>query len=336
MSDIIILSHGDGGILTHSLVKDIFLKYFNSDYLNKLTDSVHLNFFNEGDRIVVSTDSFVVSPIFFPGGDIGKLAVCGTVNDLAVSGALPRFLTVGFILEEGLLLSELEEVVISMARTAQEAGVAIVAGDTKVVEKGHGDKIFINTTGIGTLLEGAALGYEAVKPGDKIVINGTLGDHGLTVLTQRQELGLGEGLRSDCAPLNGIIQKALKEISGIKIMRDPTRGGLATTLKEIADFSGLDFTIFEDQVPIKEEVRSTAEMLGLDPLYLANEGKFISIVESGQADDLVRLFREDPLGRESQIIGEVEEGSGKVYLKTFFGGTKYLHYLSGTPLPRIC
>ena len=336
MSDIIILSHGDGGILTHNLVKDIFLKYFKNEYLNKLTDSVCLNSFSEGEGIVVSTDSFVVSPIFFPGGDIGKLAVCGTVNDLAVSGARPRFLTVGFILEEGLLISELEEVVVSMARTAEEAGVLIVAGDTKVVEKGHGDKIFINTTGIGTAVEGVTLGYEAVKPGDKIVINGTLGDHGLTVLTRRQELGLGEGLLSDCAPLNCIIQKVLKEITGIKIMRDPTRGGLATTLKEIAEFSCLDFTIFEEQVPVNEEVRSTAEMLGLDPLYLANEGKFITIVEAGQADNLVQLLREDPLGKEAQIIGEVGEGSGKVYLKTFFGGTKYLHYLVGIPLPRIC
>ncbi|UNC92294.1 hydrogenase expression/formation protein HypE [Candidatus Contubernalis alkaliaceticus] len=336
MSDIIILSHGDGGILTHNLVNDIFLKYFKNPYLIQLTDSVFLNFPGEGKGIVVSTDSFVVSPIFFPGGDIGKLAVCGTVNDLAVSGARPLFLTVGFILEEGLLLSELEEVVVSMARTAEEAGVVIVAGDTKVVEKGHGDKIFINTTGIGTSEEEAVLGYEAVKPGDKIVINGTLGDHGLTVLTRRQELGLGEGLQSDCAPLNGIIQKALKEIKGIKIMRDPTRGGLATTLKEIAVFSRLDFTIFEEQVPVAEEVRSTAEMLGLDPLYLANEGKFITIVESAQADALVQLLREDPLGKEAQIIGKVEDGSGKVYLKTFFGGTKYLHYLAGTPLPRIC
>ncbi|MDO9573935.1 MAG: hydrogenase expression/formation protein HypE [Candidatus Contubernalis sp.] len=335
MSNIIILSHGDGGILTHNLVQDIFLKYFNNEYLNKLTDSVFLNSL-KGEGIVVSTDSFVVSPIFFPGGDIGKLAVCGTVNDLAVSGARPRFLTVGFILEEGLLISELEEVVVSMARTAEEAGVVIVAGDTKVVEKGHGDKIFINTTGIGTAVDGINLGYESVKPGDKIVINGSIGDHGLTVMSRQQELGLGEGLKSDCAPLNQIIHKVLKEITGVRIMRDPTRGGLATTLKEIAEFSGLNFTIFEEQVPIKEDVRRTAEMLGLDPLYLANEGKFITIVESEQAEALVKLLREHPLGKEAEIIGEVREGNGKVYLKTFFGGTKYLRYMAGAPLPRIC
>ncbi len=335
MSEIIILAHGDGGALTHKLVKEVFLKYFDSEPLNALTDGVSLS--SPGaEKVVISTDSFIVSPLFFPGGDIGKLAVCGTVNDIAVSGAVPRYLTAAFILEEGLLFSDLQRVVKSMAETASKSGVQIVAGDTKVVEKGHGDKIFINTTGVGYLLKDELPGYQAITPGDKIVINGTIGDHGLTIMIHRHELGTGDNLVSDCVSLNRLIERALHNFDGIRIMRDPTRGGLATTLKEIAGFSGCDFIIHEDKVPVKEEVRSTAEMLGLDPLYLANEGKFISIIKSSQAEKFVEFLKEGSLGKDAEIIGEVQEGRGKVFLKTFFGGTKNLDYLAGAPLPRIC
>lgn len=335
MSDIIMLAHGDGGALTHKLVQEIFLDCFNSNHLNNLTDAATLGFWGDGE-VVVSTDSFVVSPMFFPGGDIGKLAVCGTVNDIAVSGGIPQYLTAAFILEEGLLLSQLKRVVKSMVEAAREGGVEIIAGDTKVVEKGHGDKLFINTTGIGYKLKGKLPGYHKVSPGDKIVINGTVGDHGLTIINLRQDLGIEGNLTSDCASLNRLIEKVLHSFDGIRIMRDPTRGGLATTLKEIAKFTNCDFIIYEDKVPVQEEVGSTAEMLGLDPLYLANEGKFISIIEKDQAEEFVKVLRENPLGKKAEIIGEVKEGKGKVLLKTFFGGTKSLNYMTGAPLPRIC
>ena len=334
ITDIITLSHGDGGVLTNKLVRELFLKTFSNDYLDSLEDGVVLD--NIPEKMVVSTDSFVVSPLFFPGGDIGKMAVCGTVNDLAVSGALPRFLTVSFILEEGLSLSRLEKVVVSMGNTAREAGVTVVAGDTKVVENGHGDGIFINTTGIGYLEAEGELGYQTLKPGDKIVINGTVGEHGLTILTRQQNLGIGESLKSDCASLKDIIKGVLEKFTGIRIMRDPTRGGLATTLKEIADLSQKDFEIWEDKVPVEGEVKWVGEILGLDPLYLANEGKFITIIQENQAEEFTSFLRQHPLGSNSEVIGEVQEGRGQVLLKTFFGGTRPLNYLAGAPLPRIC
>lgn len=334
MSDIILLSHGDGGALTHKLIDELFLKYFYNEHLTPLTDAVNLG--GSSRETVISTDSFVVSPIFFPGGDIGRLAVCGTVNDIAVCGAQPRYLTAAFILEEGLAYTELEKVVSSMASAAEEAGVYIVAGDTKVVERGHGDKIFINTSGIGYLLPGVDLGCHALADGDRIVISGTVGDHGLTVLTGRQNLGIEGDFASDSAPLNGIIERTLKNFNGVKIMRDPTRGGLATTLKEIAGRTNFDFIISEEDIPVQDSVRSAADMLGLDPLYLANEGKFMAVVEADQVEDLVHFLRGDPLGREAKIIGGIKKGKGEVYLQTFFGGRKPLQYLAGAPLPRIC
>lgn len=334
MEKIILLSHGDGGILTRDLVKETFLRHLQNEYLEPMADSALLDL--APGRLVVSTDSFVVSPLFFPGGDIGKLAVCGTVNDIAVCGGIPRYLTAAFILEEGLPVSCLEKIVSSLARAAREAGVEVIAGDTKVVERGHGDQVFINTTGFGSLLPGIDLGYHRVEPGDHILVSGTVGDHGLTVFARQQELDTGEGLSSDCAPLNGIIRKALEQFPGLKILRDPTRGGLATTLKEVAEAAGRDFLIFQDRVPLKEEVHSWGEMLGLDPLYLANEGKFIAVVAEDQAGGLKDFLRQEPLGKDAEIIGRVTGGRGRVLLKTPLGGTRQLGYLAGAPLPRIC
>lgn len=313
----------------------MFLRYFDNPLLTSLTDAAS---FNPpcGARLALTTDSFVVSPLFFRGGDIGKLAVSGTVNDLAVSGASPLYLTAGFILEEGLPLAVLERVVASMAATAREAGVTVVAGDTKVVGRGQADKLFVNTTGLGVIPAGVDLGYERVSPGDAVVISGFIGDHGLAVLAARQDLGVTNAPASDVAPLNGLICPLLSAFPGVKLMRDPTRGGLATTLKEIALACGVDVWLDEAAVPIRPQTRGLAEMLGLDPLYLANEGKFVALVAADEADSFVAALRRHPLGEAAAIIGEVRPGGGHVYLRTPYGGTKRLEMLAGAPLPRIC
>lgn len=331
--DVILLAHGDGGALSHQLIQEIFLPHLGNSVLDALTDAAV--FPAKEGRLALTTDSFVVDPIFFPGGDIGKLAVCGTINDLVVSGAVPSYLTVAFILEEGLPLAELKEIIVSMEQTARSAGVQVVAGDTKVVERGQADKVFINTTGVGWLGD-TTLGYDQISPGDQVIINGTIGDHGMTILCRREGFSFGDGLQSDCAPLNSIINRLLQEISGIKLMRDPTRGGVATTLKEIALSSLKDIVLFEDKIPVRQAVQGAANMLGLDPLYLANEGKFLAIVDKEQAEKAVSILRQHPLGREAAIIGEVTVGKGNVYLKTKIGGTKRLNMLAGSPLPRIC
>lgn len=333
-SKVILLSHGDGGAMTRQLIEEIFLPRFKNSYVETLSDAACLPV-KEG-RLCFTTDAFVVDPIFFPGGDIGKLAVCGTVNDLAVSGARPEYIAASFVLEEGLPMDVLEKIVASMEKWSRESGVMVVAGDTKVVPRGHADRIFITTAGIGHVPGGIELGSHRVRPGDVVMVNGSLGDHGLAVLAARENLGI-EGIISDCAPLNGIVGDLL-EFCGenLRIMRDLTRGGLATCLKEIAVEARVDVIIHQDSLPVSSGVAVAAEILGLDPLYLANEGKFLAIMGSrGAADGLSRL-RSHPLGREAAVIGEVVKGRGNLYLKTSLGGTRELSFLAGLPLPRIC
>ncbi|MDI6631371.1 MAG: hydrogenase expression/formation protein HypE [Bacillota bacterium] len=333
-NDFILLAHGDGGALTHELVTGLFLRHFPSRALKSLTDAATLTV--AGGRLAVSTDSFVVSPLFFPGGDIGKLAVCGTVNDLAVSGAKPLYLTASFLIEEGLPLAELERVVASMAGACAEAGVEVVAGDTKVVGRGNLDQLFINTTGVGVIPEGVELGYTRIAPGDRILVNGGIGEHGMAILALREGFGFAGQIASDCAALNGITGALLEKVKGVKLMRDLTRGGLATAAKEIALAAGCDIYIEEANVPVKPVVRGAAELLGLDPLYLANEGKFMAVVAPEAAEEALAVLRAHPLGKDASVIGEVCAGRGNVYLRTAFGGTKFLDMLAGMPLPRIC
>lgn len=330
----ITLAHGDGGELTHKLISELILKYFRYEALQALGDAALLPPLS--GRIAVTTDSFVVKPLFFPGGNIGSLAVNGTVNDLAVSGAKPLYLTLGLILEEGLSYTTLEKVISAIALAAQDAGVAIVAGDTKVVEHGHGDQIYINTTGIGVMPDNIDLGPHKVRPGDAIIISGSVGDHGLAVLAARENFGL-QGLKSDCAALHKVILPFLETLGPtVKWLRDPTRGGLATTLKELATSARVNVYLNEEDIPVREEVRGAAEILGLDPLYLANEGKFCAVVEKSAVDRALTFLRQHPLSKEAALIGEVQEGPGRVYLRTPLGATRELYYLSGLQLPRIC
>ncbi|NPV73236.1 MAG: hydrogenase expression/formation protein HypE [Pelotomaculum sp.] len=332
--ELVLLAHGDGGLLSRRLLEKHFLPCFSNEILSELSDASV--FTVEGGRVAVSTDSFVIDPIFFPGGDIGKLAVYGTVNDLAVSGARPAYLTASFIIEEGFPLTDLDKIVLSMAEAARRAGVKIIAGDTKVVGRGQADKIFITTTGIGFLPPGVDLGYHRLEPGDRVIVNGSLGNHGLAVLLQRETFGIASQVESDCAPLNLIIEKLLQRFEGIKLMRDLTRGGLATNAKEIALASKADIWLEEQALPVDEAVKGVTEMLGLDPLYLANEGKFLVIVSAGEADTLLSFLKEEGRSGNASLIGEVKAGKGNVYLKTALGGARKLNLLAGAPLPRIC
>lgn len=332
--DKILLAHGDGGLLSHELLKDLFLKHFSDQVRDGLYDAAVLPV--SAGKMAFTTDSFVVNPIFFPGGDIGKLAVCGTVNDLAVSGATPQFLSASFILEEGLDINDLDRIVISMAETARLAGVEVITGDTKVVERGYADKIYINTAGIGLLPPGIQLGYEQVSPGDVLIINGNIGEHGIAVLSRRQGIAFDSSVVSDCAPLNHLIGELLKSFKTIKLMRDPTRGGLATTVKELAQGSHSDIVLFEKEIPVSPGVAGAAEMLGLDPLYLANEGKVVIIASPREGEEILTCIRSRHPGGEARIIGEVMEGRGDVYLKTALGGTRFIDMLIGQQLPRIC
>jgi len=330
----ILLAHGDGGLLTHRLITDLFLKHFHNQTSDELSDAAVFSV--PAGRIAFTTDSFVVNPIFFPGGDIGKLAVCGTVNDLAVSGATPQFLSASFILEEGLDINDLERIVISMAGTAYSAGIRVVTGDTKVVERGSADKIFINTTGIGLLPDGVRLGYEMVHPGDVVIINGNIGEHGIAVLSKRQGIAFESLVESDCAALNSLTEKLLEKFETIKLMRDPTRGGLATTVTELALGCKVDIVLFEKEIPVGSGVSGAAEMLGLDPLYIANEGKVVIVASAREGNEVVSYMRSHPLGKKAGIIGEVREGRGQVFLKTVLGGTRFIDMLYGQQMPRIC
>jgi hydrogenase expression/formation protein HypE len=336
----ILLAHGSGGKLMHSLIKEVFQKHFSNEILDELSDSavIKLPPSPKGDsRLCFTTDSYVVKPLFFPGGDIGKLAICGTINDLAVVGAKPLYISCGFIIEEGLDWEVLEKITESMARVAAGERVKIVTGDVKVVERNSADKLFINTSGIGIRNEGVNLSQQAILPGDKIIINGTIGDHGLAVLAARGQFDFQTEIVSDCAPLSDLIASIIQGSKNIKFMRDPTRGGIATVLNEIV--SGMDFgvEIFEKDIPLKEQVKALCEILGFDPLYVANEGKVVVVASGEDAELVLELMRQHPLGRESQIIGEVvETPKGKVIMRTKIGGTRIIDMLVSEQLPRIC
>lgn len=331
----ILLAHGSGGRLSHELIKDLFLRSFDNKFLRKLGDSAI--FEKEKIRWAFTTDSYVIRPLFFPGGDIGKLAVCGTINDLAVAGATPLFLSCALIIEEGLEVSTLEKVVYSIKETAEGAGVQIITGDTKVVEHGGADGLFINTSGVGIVRIQENLSPARIEVGDRILINGTLGDHSIATLSRREEFDFQTKLKSDCAPLNDLIGTILSESQGIRMMRDPTRGGIASILNETASGQAFGIELWEEKIPIKEEVASICEMLGFDPLYLANEGKVVLVAKQEEAEKLLSILRSHPLGKESQIVGKVvPEAKGKVYLRTRIGTRRVVDMLTGEQLPRIC
>jgi hydrogenase expression/formation protein HypE len=337
VKDTVVLGHGSGGKLSAELVRSIFLPAFQNPALAKLNDQAVLNV--NGTRLAFTTDSFVVKPLFFPGGNIGSLAVHGTVNDLAMCGARPLFLSVGFILEEGFSLSELRRVVDSLSHAATDAGVQVVTGDTKVVERGSGDQLFINTTGIGLVPDGLELSADQARPGDKILLSGSIGDHGIAILAQREGLEFESPIRSDSAALHGLVAEMLKASSGtaIRCMRDPTRGGLSSALNEIAEQSKAGILIEEAAIQIREEVRGACELLGLDPLYVANEGKLVAIVAPEAAESILDAMRRHPLGSESRLIGTVTERSpGTVMMRTALGTTRIVDMLAGDQLPRIC
>jgi len=328
----ILLAHGSGARLMHELIRGLFLKKFDNPILRELADSATLNY---KEKIAFTTDSFVVHPLFFPGADIGKLAVCGTVNDLVMAGADPQYLSLAFIIEEGLDYVILEKLAASVALNAAKAKVTIVTGDIKVVEKGACDKVFINTAGIGRIIRPLAL--KNIQPGDKIIISGDIGRHGLAVLAKRKELDLGFDIKSDCAALNGLLVPLVRKIAGIKFMRDPTRGGLAVTLNEIAETSGLGVTIEENSIPVSKSVLTAAELLGIDPLYIANEGRAVLIVAPKVAKKTLGLLRRHNLGRTACIIGEISSCyHGKVILNTIVGGARIIDMPLGEQLPRIC
>ena len=330
----ILLGHGSGGRLTHSLIKELLLTRFKHPILKELTDSARINY---RERIAFTTDSFVVNPLFFSGGDIGKLAVCGTVNDLVMVGAVPEYLSLALIIEEGLDYETLVRVVDSISQTAKSARVGIVTGDFKVVEKGACDRMFINTSGIGRLIKDKKISIANIETGDRVIITGNIAEHGLTVLAKRKELDLGFNIKSDCASLNKLIIPVLKKTSGIRFMRDPTRGGLATTLNEIAEAGGLGISINEKQIPISAKVRAACELLGLDPLYVANEGKAVLVVNKNKAQSVLSLLKKHPLGLQASAIGEVvKEPAGKVVLNTALRTQRFVDMLSDEPLPRIC
>ena len=336
----IVLGHGSGGKLTADLIDKIFLPAFSNPVLDRLDDQavVQVN----GARLAFTTDSFVVTPIFFPGGDIGKLAINGTVNDLAMSGARPLYLAAAFILEEGLLSEELQRVVESMREAAQQAGVQLVTGDTKVVNRGKGDKIFITTTGVGVIDRPIEISASRARTGDKIIVSGYVGDHGIAIMSQRENLEFEGAIASDCAALNSLVSTMLEvsDVNGecpVHAMRDPTRGGVATTLNEIATRSGVGMLLSENSIPVRETVRGACELLGLDPLYVANEGKLVAVVAADAADAVLQRMRRHPLGAESSIVGEVvSEHPGMVRMKTGVGGTRILDVMFGEQLPRIC
>lgn len=329
------LSHGSGGKQTNILINDLFLKYFRNEIINEMNDSAQLKL--DSGKIAFTTDSFVVNPILFYGGDIGKLAVCGTVNDLAMSGAKPLYLTSAFIIEEGFEVEKLEVIVKSMADAAREAEVQIIAGDTKVVEKGGVDGLFINTSGIGTIYDNTNIKVNNAKAGDVVIVNGTLGDHGMTILCQRSEIDIQGGLKSDCAPLNSLVDSMLKVCPDMHVLRDATRGGVAAVLNEIADASNISIELDESSIPISEEVRGCCELFGLDPLYIANEGKLCCFVPEVCAKQVLEVMKKHPLGTNAAIIGKVvEQVPQKVYLKTIIGGKRIVDMPSGEQLPRIC
>ena len=329
------MSHGSGGRAMAQLVEQLFAAAFANEWLAQRNDQALLP--RPDGRIVMSTDCHVVSPLFFPGGDIGCLSVHGTINDVAMSGAQPLWLAAGFILEEGFPLADLQRIVESMARAAREAGVPIVTGDTKVVEAGKGDGVFITTTGVGVVPPGLQISGDRARPGDRIIVSGSVGDHGMAVMSQRESLAFGTDLVSDTAALHGLVAAMVDAVPEVRALRDPTRGGLATTLNEIAAQSGVGMSIDEAAIPVRPQVEAACEFLGLDPLYVANEGKLVAIVPAAQAERLLEVMRGHPLGGEAALIGEViADAHHFVQMRTRFGGRRIVDWLAGDQLPRIC
>jgi hydrogenase expression/formation protein HypE len=331
----ILMGHGSGGKMMNDLIKSTFLPSFDNATLRARDDAGIVG--SSGDRIAISTDAHVVSPLFFPGGDIGRLAVCGTVNDVAMMGAIPKYLTAGFILEEGLEVALLSSVVDSMKHAAKEANIEIVAGDTKVVEKTKADGLYITTTGVGLFEKNIRIGGANARPGDVIILSGTIGDHGIAVLGARGDLGFESKIRSDVAPLNLLVREILEVSKKVHVLRDPTRGGVASALNEIANQSGVGIVIQETSIPVKPAVQSACEMLGFDPLYIANEGKLIAIIDPNDAEIVLNRMRGSKYGHEAVIIGEVTDGpNDRVLMKTGIGSTRVVDVLAGEMLPRIC
>jgi len=331
----ILLDHGSGGKVSHSLTKDLLLPVFGNSILNRLDDGAVFDV--EAGQVAFSTDTYTVDPIFFPGGNIGDLAINGTVNDLAMCGARPRYLSVGMILEEGFAMTDLKVIVEAMGQAARKAGVDIVTGDTKVVPKGAADKIFINTSGIGMIPAGVNVAADNARPGDAVILSGTMADHGATVLTQREGLTFEARVQSDSAALNHMVASILAVCPSTHVLRDPTRGGVGTALNEIAQQSGVEIRIHEDKLPVKPAVAGICELLGLDPLYVANEGKLLAFVPAKEADRVLAAISAEEFGQAACVIGEVTQGtSGKVYMQTRIGGSRIVDMLTGEQLPRIC
>ncbi len=336
-NDVILIGHGSGGRLSRELIDEIFKANFSNTALNVLGDSAAISL--DSNTIAYTTDSYVVDPIFFQGGDIGQLAVSGTVNDLCVSGAVPKYLTAGFIIEEGFPIIDLERVVKSMAREAKRAKVDIVAGDTKVVKRGQCDKLFINTSGIGIIpADRSHLNTgNAIAVGDKIIITGTLGDHAIAILAARENLTLAEDISSDAAPLNSMTERILKEPESIRFMRDITRGGLATVLVETCEAKPFGIIIHETNLPVRQSIRAVCDLYGFDPIYLANEGKIMMVIRAGEEDKILKQLHKDPLGKEAMVVGEItSDHPQRVVMESIIGGRRIVEMLSGEMLPRIC
>ena len=340
MDETVLLGHGSGGTMMKRIIDEVFFEAYADEELLEGNDAASLPAPAAGERIAYSTDSFVVTPHFFPGGDIGRLAACGTVNDVATSGAVPKYLSCGFILEEGFPVADLKRICKSMAEMAKEAGVHIVTGDTKVVNRGHGDGVFINTSGIGFIPEGVSLSGAFCKPGDKVLVTGTMGDHGITIMSCREELSFNADIQTDAAPLNHLIAEVIAAAPDTRCFRDPTRGGLASTLNELAAQSGVDFIVEEGAVPVKDAVLGACEMLGYDVYQVANEGKMVCVVPAEQAEAALAAMRANRYGADAAIIGEVvetpEERDPRVSIRTGFGALRIMDMLVGEQLPRIC
>jgi hydrogenase expression/formation protein HypE len=334
-NDTILLDHGSGGKIAHQLTADLLMPMFSNPILAPLNDGAIFEL--GGARLAFSTDTFTVDPIFFPGGDIGDLAVNGTVNDVAMCGAVPRYLSMGLILEEGFPMADLTRILNSVRRALDAAGVQLVTGDTKVVPKGAADKIFINTTGIGLVPEGVEIHSRRARPGDRIILSGTMADHGIAVLIQREGLRFDSAVRSDTAPLNHLVARILERTREVHVLRDPTRGGVGTTLNEIAEQSRVGVVLKEDHLPVDREVAGICELLGFDPLYLANEGKFLCVVPAQVVDSVLEVMHADPYGKNACVIGEVvADHPGRVVMQTRIGGQRIVDMLAGEQLPRIC
>ncbi len=334
-TDKILLDHGSGGKISHSLTMDMMLPVFNNPVLAELNDGAIFDL--KGQRMAFSTDTYVVDPIFFPGGNIGDLAINGTVNDVAMCGAEPKYLSIGLIIEEGFSIEDLETIIKEMGKAAKKAGVVVATGDTKVVPKGAADKIFINTSGIGVIPKDIDITCTKARPGDKIILSGTIADHGMTVMTQREGMTFESSVKSDTAPLNHMVRKMLEVSSAVHVLRDPTRGGVGTSLKEIAEKSVVGIKIDETHIPIKNEVAGICELLGFDPLYVANEGKLLAFVGPDDVDTVLGIVKSDEYGKDAAVIGEViSENPGRVIMETRIGGTRIIDMLAGEQLPRIC